>query len=92
MSDFDALVNAFLSLCRTDEHLPGQHDQADHAGGNGGGGSNTNVHSVKASNAESVSKSMPKGLNTKSSDLALGEKPKHSFRWMGKSEVEAGLS
>ena len=37
MSDFYALVDAFLSLCRTDEHLPGQHDQADHAGGGGGG-------------------------------------------------------
>ena len=33
MSDFDALVDAFLSLWRADEHLPGQHDQADHAGG-----------------------------------------------------------
>lgn len=38
MSDFDALVDAFLSLCRADEHLPGQHDQADHAGGGGSGG------------------------------------------------------
>lgn len=54
MSDFDALVNAFLSLCRADEHLPGQHDQADHAPGGTGSPDALKNSSFKMPNDDEV--------------------------------------
>jgi hypothetical protein len=39
MPTFDDLISAFVELCRAEEHLPGEHDQADHGNGGGGGSS-----------------------------------------------------
>lgn len=50
MSDFNALVSAFMELNRKVEHLPGEHDQQDHAGGSGGSSKSIKPEELKFQN------------------------------------------